>query len=128
MIAAQNHIGKARSLLQQARYLLAGGFTDGAARDAYMAAFHAALAFIVEGTGKEPKTHSGTRSEFARLARNDQRLDRAFTTFLGRGFGLKVAADYDHEEPLAVAETGQIIDEAAKMVDTIAAVLFGPNG
>jgi len=125
VIAAQDHIGKARALLEQARYLLAGDFIDGAGRDAYMASFHAALAFIVQQTGKEPKTHSGTRSEFARLARDDHRLDRAFTTFLSRGFVLKVAADYDHEEPLAVAETGQLIDEAARMVDAIAAIL--PN-
>jgi uncharacterized protein (UPF0332 family) len=127
LIAARDHIDKARALLDQARYLLAGRFTDGAGRDAYMAGFHAALAFIVQQTGKESKTHSGTRSEFARLARDDHRFDRAFTTFLGRGFGLKMAADYDGGEPLTIAETGEIIGEAAQMVDAISVILVNTN-
>jgi uncharacterized protein (UPF0332 family) len=123
VIGPREHIEKAHALLRQARYLLAGGFTDGAARDAYMASFHAAAAFIVAQTGKEPKTHSGIRTEFARLARGDQRVDRAFATFLGRGFVLKVAADYDGSEALLAAEAEQIIAQSAAMVAGVAAVL-----
>lgn len=128
MIEPRDDIDKAKALLKQAHYLLAGGFTDGAGRDAYMAGFHAALAFIVHQTGKEPKTHSGTRSEFARLTRDNRGLDRSFTTFLGRGFGLKMAADYGDGEPVAANETGQIIDQAAQMVAAIAAVLPDISG
>ena len=38
------------------------------------AAYHAAQAFIL-ATNKVAKTHSGVRSEFARLARNDPGLE-----------------------------------------------------
>ena len=118
-----DHIDKARQLLTVARYLLAGGFPDEAGRDAYLAAFHAAQAFIVQQTGKEPKTHSGTRSEFHRLARDDQRLDEAFATFLSRGYGMKAFADYDDGEPVTADEAHQSIELAARMVDQLAALL-----
>ena len=69
MSAAEPHILKARESLAFARYALAGEYTQEAGRSAYMAAYHAAMALIVARTGRSPKTHSGTRSEFARLAR-----------------------------------------------------------
>jgi uncharacterized protein (UPF0332 family) len=128
VIEARDHIDKAGGLLEQARYLLNGGFTDGAGRDAYMAGFHAALAFIMQQTGQEPKTHSGARSEFARLARDDERLDRAFTTFLGRGFSLKVAADYDDGEPITADEARAALDQAARFVETVSALISSEPG
>lgn len=69
MSDAARHIVKARESLGFARYALAGEYTEEAGRSAYMAAYHAALAFIVARTGRSPKTHSGARSQFARLAR-----------------------------------------------------------
>jgi uncharacterized protein (UPF0332 family) len=67
--AAEPHILKARESLAFAQYALAGEYTQEAGRSAYMAAYHAAMALIVARTGRSPKTHGGTRSEFARLAR-----------------------------------------------------------
>jgi uncharacterized protein (UPF0332 family) len=64
---ATAHIAKARESLEFARYALAGNYTEEAGRSAYMAAYHAAAALIASRTGKSPKTHSGMRSEFARV-------------------------------------------------------------
>ena len=55
------------------------------AREAYLAAYHAAEAYLFERTGKAAKTHRGLRSEFGRLARNDPGIDREFLTFLAEG-------------------------------------------
>jgi uncharacterized protein (UPF0332 family) len=38
-----------------------------AGRLAYMAAFHAAQAVLLATSGKEPKTHAGTRHAFGKL-------------------------------------------------------------
>jgi uncharacterized protein (UPF0332 family) len=59
---AEGHIVKARESLEFAKYALAGEYTDEAGRGAYMAAYHAALAFISARTGKSPKTHSVGRT------------------------------------------------------------------
>jgi uncharacterized protein (UPF0332 family) len=80
---AEGHIVKARENIGFARYALAGEYADEAGRGAYMAAFHAALALIISRTGKSPKTHSGTRSEFARLARGEPRISREQVSLLG---------------------------------------------
>lgn len=73
---AEPHITKARENIVFARYALTGNYTEEAGRRAYMAAYHAAMAFIVSRTGKSPKTHSGARSEFGRLAREEPRISR----------------------------------------------------
>jgi uncharacterized protein (UPF0332 family) len=55
MSQAESLITKARENIGFARYALAGEYADEAGRGAYMAAFHAALAFSVTRTGKSPK-------------------------------------------------------------------------
>lgn len=65
-----------------------------AARSAYYAVFHAAEAFIVEKTGKVAKSHSGVRSEFARLAKDDPRIGKAMTAFLPQAYKYKEIGDY----------------------------------
>ena len=60
-------LDKARGDLADAKKIVAIELANVAARSAYYAAFHAAEAFIFERTGKVAKTHSGVRSEFARL-------------------------------------------------------------
>ena len=83
MSDAGSLITKARENLAFARYALAGGYTQEAGRSAYMAAYHGALAFIAVRSGKSPKTHSGARSEFARLAREEPRIGRDQVSLLG---------------------------------------------
>jgi uncharacterized protein (UPF0332 family) len=120
---ATAHLEKAHRTLASGRYLLAGGFPDHAGRDAYMAAFHAALAFIVARTGKEPKTHNGTHTEFARLVREEPGIGHAFVAFLSRSYELKSFADYDDGDPVTAAEAQASLEFAHRFVEVIAGVI-----
>jgi uncharacterized protein (UPF0332 family) len=53
--------------LADAKKLADLGFVKLAARCGYYAAFHAAEAYVFERTKKAAKTHSGVRTELARL-------------------------------------------------------------
>lgn len=75
------YLEKARKCLSHARATLDIGLSNDAGRNAYLAAFHAAQAFIFEQTGTIAKTHSGVRSEFARLAKEAPAWKRAFQPF-----------------------------------------------
>ncbi|MGO9673936.1 MAG: HEPN domain-containing protein [Methylocella sp.] len=92
---AGDYLDKARQSLQEARAVAAIDLPVAAGRAAYLAAYHAAQALICDRTGKITKTHSGARSEFARLAKDDPLIDRTFTTFLAQAYALKEIADCD---------------------------------
>ncbi|HEY1931435.1 MAG TPA: HEPN domain-containing protein [Acetobacteraceae bacterium] len=96
-----------------------------AAREAYLAGYHAAMAFVLEKTGKPPKTHSGLRSEFARLARPEVRIDPKFVGFLARAYTLKSAADYgaDPLRMISIEQAKEAADIARQFVDSIAELL-----
>ena len=91
---AENYLIKARDDLKDARKIVAIGLATVAARTAYYAAFHAAEAFIIDRTGKVVKTHSGVRSEFARLAKDTPGIDLKFTIFLAKAYMYKEIGDY----------------------------------
>jgi uncharacterized protein (UPF0332 family) len=83
---AADYLGKARHCLDDAKQIAAATPLHRiVAREAYLAAYHAAEAYLFERTGKAAKTHRGLRSEFGRLARNDPGIDREFLTFLAEG-------------------------------------------
>ena len=103
--------------------MLAGGFPEGAGRDAYLAAFDAALAFIVDQSGKEPRTHSGTRSEFARLVRDDARIPAMYASFLARAYDLKTIADYAGNQIVTPEDAAAALATAAHLVETIQALV-----
>jgi uncharacterized protein (UPF0332 family) len=107
---AARHLVKARESLDFARYALTGNYTAEAGRSAYMAAYHAAPAFIVTCTGKSPRTHSGARSEFARLAREELRISRAHVSLLGWSYELKNVADYEQEATVSSTEAERAIE------------------
>ena len=88
-----------------------------------MAAYHAALAFIAARTGGAPKTHSGARTEFARLARDEPRVAREQVSLLAWSYELKNIADYEQEATISQAEAERAIAEAARLVETIAALV-----
>jgi len=92
-----------------------------AAREAYLAGYHAAMAYVLEMTGKAAKTHSGLRSEFARLARSEQRIDPRLVGFLARAYTLKSAADYG-VDPLAAISLEQAKEAAAVARQFIGAI------
>jgi uncharacterized protein (UPF0332 family) len=110
------------------RYALVGNYAEEAGRTAYMAAFHAANALIITRTGKTPKTHSGPRSEFARVARREPRINREHVSLLGWSYELKNAADYQQGHRVSQAEARRAIDEAAQLIETIAAIINAVAG
>ena len=126
MTGADEHLAYARAALEQGRYLLAGRFLNGAGRDAYMAAFHAALAIIVDRTGKEPKTHAGTRSEFARLAKDEPALGREAVAFLARAYEFKEFADYAEGRRPAGDQAREALDASANLIGIVATLVTQP--
>ncbi len=55
---------KAEKHLERGGVMLGVGLNDDAGRAAYLAAFHAAQATILELTGKVVKTHRGVQANF----------------------------------------------------------------
>jgi uncharacterized protein (UPF0332 family) len=93
-----------------------------AGREAYLAASHAAEALVLERSAKIAKTHSGLRSEFARLTRNEPRIDRALSAFPGQAYELKSIADYGTgtEASISPGTARAAVDTATRFVDCIA--------
>lgn len=85
---------KARECLDAAKTINAIPLPSVAAKEAYLAAHHAAHAFVFESTGRAVKGHSGMRTMFAQVAKTDPRVDRKPTSLLGRAYKFKEAADY----------------------------------
>jgi uncharacterized protein (UPF0332 family) len=89
-------LNKSREFLGKAQELLdVNHWPDEAGRAAYLAALHAAQAFIFETTGKTIKRHSGVHSKFTELLKDEPRVDDELRAFLGRAYNLKVIADYE---------------------------------
>ena len=122
---ADAHLRKAQSELDDAGRMVAIGLARASARAAYYAAFHAAEAYIVEQTGKIAKTHSGVRSEFARLLKLAGNTDRSLTTILARAYKFKEAGDYGvgPEAFVTIGEAEDIIFSARRVVAEVAALL-----
>jgi uncharacterized protein (UPF0332 family) len=111
-------LAAARQSLADAESILALPIPRIAAREAYMAAFHAAEALVIERTGKLVKTHSGLRTAFARVGRDIPAIDRNMTTFLANAFRFKSLSDYDttRTKPITTATAGALIEEARAFV------------
>jgi uncharacterized protein (UPF0332 family) len=121
-----DYLVKARATLADAQKIAALPLPQVAAREAYLAAFHAAEAYIFEQSGKAAKTHRGVRSEFTRLARTEPRIGRDLVTFLGAAYQFKTRADYaigSTAAPITDAEATTSLTTAARFIDTITRVL-----
>ncbi|SRR5260370_13345105 len=123
---AQAYLDKARHSLDEARAVLSIGLFEAAGRAAYLAAYHAAQGLILARTNKIAKTHSGVRSEFARVAKNDPRLERKLSSFLAQAYNLKIVADYAVGGDIGVSasEAAEAIDGATRFIGTVERVLF----
>ncbi len=119
--ATAAYFDKARQSLDKARRVLAIGIHDEAGRHAYYAAFHAAQALIFERTGKAGATHQGVKTEFARLAKSNPRIERKHTTFLARAYSLKSAADYE-TGTAAIITAGQASEAIGSAEEFVAAI------
>lgn len=85
---------KADDVLERGQIMIRVSLFQDAARAAYLAAFHAAQAYIFERTQKIFKTHHGVQTEFARLTRDDPRADAQRRRFLSQAYEYKALADY----------------------------------
>jgi uncharacterized protein (UPF0332 family) len=122
---AAGHLGKARQFLERARIIFAAGVAEDAARDAYLAAFHAAQALIAERTGRGAKTHKGVHVQFARLTKDEARLDAELRRFLPQSYDMKAIADYE-TGPSAVVppeQAASAIETATRFVECVVELL-----
>lgn len=119
------YLAKAQQILKEARIVAANDLAEAAGRAAYLAAYHAAEAFIFERTGKAAKSHNGVRSEFARLAREEPSVDRRFVAFLARAYNLKASADYaiGDDARVSLSEAEQAIESAEQFVEAVSCLL-----
>lgn len=119
------YLDKARELLGQAETIFAAGLYEPSGRSAYLAGFHAAQAFIFETNDRTYKSHGGLHGEFARLVKDDPRVDDNNRAFLGRAYNLKTIADYEtgpsaHVTPERAREA---IDAGRRFVECVAGML-----
>jgi uncharacterized protein (UPF0332 family) len=116
---------KARECLDAAKTIIAIPLPPVAAKEAYLAAYHAAHAFVFESTGRAVKSHSGMRTMFAQVAKADPRVDRKLASLLGRAYKYKETADYGvgSQSVVTVKEAQDVIAIAQRFVDTIAQLL-----
>ena len=121
------HLLKATTALAAGHLMLTGGFPDEAGRSAYMAAFHAALALIVVVTGKEPKTHNGTHSEFARVVRERSDISHDLVAFLSNTYQMTSVADYASADPVTPVEASAALETAKDFLSTITAIIAPPH-
>jgi uncharacterized protein (UPF0332 family) len=125
-VETADYLAKARATLADAQKIASLPLPHVAAREAYLAVFHAAEAYIFEQTGKVAKTHRGVRSEFARLARAEPRIGRELITFLATAYQFKTRADYAvgaTAAPITPAEATAAIATTTRFIDTITQVL-----
>ena len=77
-----NCLERAREALADAKMIAAASIHRVAAREAYVAAFHAAEAYIFERRERVVKTHRGLRTLFSEIAKSDPGVPADFPQFL----------------------------------------------
>ena len=125
---AEQYLATARQHLADAKKIASFQISSVAAREDYLAGYHAAEACIAERTGKTAKTHSGLRSEFAQLTKDEPRIDRKFVKFLAQAYELKSLADYGtgSSKPISAEDARAAIETAENFVDCITKLLSSP--
>jgi uncharacterized protein (UPF0332 family) len=116
------YLDKARELLDKAEKIFGVNDFEDAARSAYMAGFHAAQALLFETYGRIYKTHNGVRTVFARLVKDDTRVDDQIRAFLGRTYNFKHIADYliGPGSHITAEMAREAVDNARQFVERIA--------
>ena len=119
----ERSLEKAGQCLATGRAELAINLSSEAGRNAYLAAFHAARAFIFERTGNFIRRHEGVQREFTRLTNAEPGIDKSFPVFLSQAYNLKAVADYE-------TGPGSIVppERAAAALETAAASLTPSEG
>ncbi len=118
-------LAKASKLLEHATTMLGVGLSEDAGRNAYLAGFHAAQAFLFDGTGKAFKSHRGVQKEFLRLTKDDPRFTADQRIFLSQTYNLKAIADYETGPGVEVSaeRAAHAVDAGRRFVSHIAGLL-----
>lgn len=125
MNEAALHVAKAKEKLIDALVLLERGRYEASGCESYLAAYHAALAYLRHQSQATPKTHSGVQALFHQTAKDDARITLEFRRFLGYAYNLKAIADYELGSGAALPpETAkQAYDTAIRFVACIADII-----
>lgn len=80
---------------------------------------------VFERTANPAKTHSGVRSQFARLTKDEPSFDSELRAFLGRAFNMKAAADYETSAATRVTKTqaAAAIQSATSFVECVSLLI-----
>ena len=115
------YVEKARQSLVEARAVADIRLFEAAGRAAYLATYHAAQAFILARTDKVAKTHSEVRSQFARVTKDDPKIERKLASFLAQAYKLKVLADYavGSDTGVSASEAAEAIEGAAHFIEVV---------
>jgi uncharacterized protein (UPF0332 family)/predicted nucleotidyltransferase len=113
----------ARESLDTAKATLRIDLPHVAARESYMAVYHAAQALIFARTGAAPKTHSGVNARFNDVARHLPGLPRDLVDFVNGAYKFKERADYHTGEPIGRSEAEAALGAARRTVAAIASML-----
>jgi len=124
---AKELLTRAERDLANARAIASIAIPEIAAREAYLAVFHAAKAPVFERSGKTPKTHSGVRQAFGQVV-VDQGLDQDLGRFLARAYECKTIADYDLTRRISADDVEPIPKRAEQAVSTITEILERGSG
>lgn len=124
---AAAYLDKAWRCLSYGRINLNVELGNDAGRNAYLAAFHAAQAFVFDRTGKATKSHQGVHAEFNRLAKEEPAIGIDVRRFLSQAYNLKAVADYEMGPDSVVPpeRAAAAVDSAQHFVDCIASLLSG---
>jgi len=122
---AERSLEKADECLSTGRAERDDNLRSEAGRNAYLAAFHAARAFIFECTGKLIRRHTGVQREFTRLAKDEPGIDNSFPVFLSQAYNLKAVADYETGPGSIVPpeRAADALETATRFVDCIRSIL-----
>ncbi|WP_162937511.1 HEPN domain-containing protein [Indioceanicola profundi] len=113
----------ARHILARSERLAADGYAEIVGHDCYLAAFHAANAYIAATTGKIPVTHHGTNNLFHQLCREKGEIGLEHAAFLSRSYKYKAAADYLGEHYPAPGEVPGILAGAHALLEAVRTAL-----
>jgi uncharacterized protein (UPF0332 family) len=122
---AADHLEKAHRCLRRGRTILAVDVYDVAAREAYLAAFHAAQALIAERAGRAAKTHRGVHVQFARLTKNEPRLDVELRQFLPKSYHMNATTDYGVDPGIGITSEQAVwaINTADRFIQCVTTLL-----
>lgn len=127
--AATRLLKKAQKLLANATIGLSVGLNEDAGRNAYLAGYAAARAFLYVKEGKLFKTHNGLQSEFSRVVKDDPRFDKEMRGFLSKTYNLKHIADYEDgpEAGISAERAAAAIEKGKRFISCCEIAISSPR-